>query len=192
MGPERPALRFDLRIGRILRAHGLAGDVVVQLFRPRTLEAGGTRSQACAPPVPVELVFLDESTEMLDVTHVKYVRPSTAVVHLAGVDDREAAERLVHAFVDVDPRHPPEPLTDGLDRLFGARVVDVDTDEELGEVTRFIDTAAHPLLVLSDDETKMIPYVEAFVVRVDHDDRGPVIRVRLPAGLLEVNAPKGS
>lgn len=190
MGPARPALRFDLRIGRTLRAHGLAGDVVVQLFRARPWEADRQADHRCEPPVPVELVFRDHTSEVVGLTRVKFVRPTTAVVHLDGVDDREGAERVAHAFVDVDPRHPPEPLTDALDRLFGASVVDADTGEALGEVTRFLDTAAHPLLVLSDDETRLIPYVEAFVVRIDQDDRGPIIRVRLPEGLLEVNAPK--
>lgn len=192
MSAAEPAPRFDLRIGRILRAHGLEGDVLVQLFRARRLDAGRRRNRSCAPPAPVELVFGDERSEIHGVTRVRFIQPMTAIVHLTGVDDRAQAEALVQAFVDVDPRRPPELLTDPLDRLFGAQVVDADSGEELGEVTRFLDTAAHPLLELSDDDRKLIPYVDAFIVQVDHEPPRPVIRVRLPEGLLDVNAPKGS
>lgn len=185
-----PAFHFDHRIGRVLRPHGLAGDLVLQLFRSRKLTADHLKSRACDPPAPVELELSDERTEIHGVTRVRFAQPTTAIVHLADVDTREAAEYLLHAFVDIDPRRPPAYLTDDVDRLFGASVVDADTGEPLGEVTRFLDTAAHPLLVLSDDETKLVPFVDAFVIRVDHEAEPPVVYVRLPDGLLQVNDPK--
>lgn len=177
--------RFPHRIGRVIRAHGLAGDVIVQLFRPRPIEAAQLRYAKERPPRPVELVFEDGREVIYEVVGLRHTSPAAFVAHLAGVDDRDGADRLVGAFVDVDPLDGPSVL-DEVDRVFGATVIDVETDRTLGTVDDIRDNGAQALLVVGEDEL-LIPWVDAFVEDVEEGPDGIVVRIRPIPGLLEAN-----
>jgi ribosomal 30S subunit maturation factor RimM len=177
---------YDHRIGRVIRAHGLGGEVVLQLFRPRRVEPARTKWQKADPPQPAELELFDTRVEPHGVIAAKYVDGAHVILRLVDVDDRSAAERLVPSFFDVDPRRPPELVTDAIDRLFGARVFVDDADTPLGVVEDIRDNGAQPLLLVGDDDV-MIPAVPPFLEAVEEDDDGPRVRVRSIPGLLEVN-----
>lgn len=113
------------------------------------------------------------------------------VVRLTGVDDATEAASLRGQAVWAPPDEVPA-LDDGeywYDRLIGARVVD-DAGRELGRVTDVHDAAGNEVLEVRDDRDAevLIPLVRAFVTAVDAD--GETIRVKLPAGLEELNAPE--
>lgn len=181
MSAEAPASPFIHRIGQLTRARGLDGEIQIRLFRARPEEVAGKRRRPKTPQ-PVELEWPDGRTQPAQIQSVKFVDPTRVLVRFDAVDDREGAEALEGAFLDVDPRRAPEGLCDALDRLFGAEVVDADAGEVLGRVDELRDTGAHPLLVLG---ALMIPFVDAFVVEASP---GRVV-VRLPDGLREINAP---
>lgn len=184
-----PAGSYDHRIGRIRRAHGLNGEIVLELFRPRRVGTARLRWNNAVDPQPVELELFDTSTELHGVVSAKFLDGATAILHLVDVDDRDAAERLVSAFLDVDPRRPPDLVTDEVDRWFGARVYVDDDAEPLGRVTDIRDNGAQALLLVGE-EGVMIPFVDAFVAPEEREGE-PVLRVRAIPGLLDANRPRG-
>lgn len=96
------------------------------------------------------------------------------VARLTGVADRDAAEALKGATVQVSRRHFP-PLSDGeyywVD-LIGLAVENLE-GESLGRVADMMDNGAHPILRVAPDvdgkpaPEKLIPFVEQFVKTVD-------------------------
>lgn len=185
-GPAGTHHHYDHRIGRLLRAHGLEGDLVLQLFRARRVDPSWTRWRRVRDPEPVELELFDTRTENHGLVAAKFVDGATAIVRFDGVDDRNAAERLVSAFVDIDPRRAPDLVADEADRLFGAQV-HVD-GEPFGRVDDLRDNGAQPLLLVGEEQV-MIPLVDAFVQGVEQTPDGSIVHVRSIPGLLEANRP---
>ncbi len=165
-------MAYDYCIGRILRAHGLHGAVTVQLFRPRDLT--GHR-----PEKHREKLALGEVEHTI--RSVEPVGPDRARVRFEGVEDRDAADRLEGVYVYVDPAVPPRALTDDLDRLFGADVVDR-SGAPIGEIVDIRDNGAQPLLVVGEEEI-LIP--APFLVEVRAGARTTAV-VDPPEGLLEL------
>jgi 16S rRNA processing protein RimM len=159
---------FSYRIGRILRAHGLAGDVVVQLFRPRALPERRQKAQGRAEVGDVERA----------IEAVQGIGPDRAIVRFAGIGDRDAAEAIEGAYLDVDPRSLPDSLTDEIDQLFGLEAIAKD-GTRIGEIVDIRDNGAQALLVVGEDVLIPAP----FVVEV-RDDR---VVIDAPEGLLDLN-----
>jgi 16S rRNA processing protein RimM len=173
--PERVA------VGRVLRPHGVRGEVVVEVLSdvPGRLAPG---SQVLASwhgrsPRPSRLVTVE----------VHRPHKSGALVHFAGVDDRDRAEELRDALLEVDRSQVPE-APEGTYywyQLLGCRC-SVD-GKDLGEVTDLLEDGGGLLLVVSDGERQVpIPFVQSFLKEVDVE-RGR-IELDLPEGLLETCA----
>lgn len=143
-------------IGRIGRAHGIRGDVAVEL---RTDEP----ERRFAPGSSV----LSSGRELV----VASSRPHSGrfLVRFVGVADRTAAEALRGQLVEVEVDEDEIPDDDGefYDRqLVGLAVVTA--DERVGEVTEVLHLPAHDLLVVATDAGDvMVPFVEALVPDVD-------------------------
>ncbi len=180
---------FIHRVGRVLRAHGLSGEILIQLFRPRRLEARQTRWQSAAHPQFVELDSDVGEVRTEELRAAKFLDGSRVVARFGGISDRAQAERIEGWSVDVDPRRRPVLITDEYDELFGAAVYVDDAEEPLAEIVAIRDTGAHPLLVVGEEET-LIPAVDAFITGVDRGPDGVKVHVRSIPGLLEANAPK--
>jgi 16S rRNA processing protein RimM len=160
-GPEgRPGTRATLEVGRVVRPHGLRGEVVVRLVTDRTERlASGT--------------VLSSSAGDLEV-----VRASPAggrwIVSFAGVGDRDGADALRDVVLRAEPIVDPEALW--VHELHGSEVVDL-TGRRVGEVTAIEANPASDLLVL--DGGGLVPL--RFVV-----EHGPGrLVVDVPVGLLE-------
>ena len=156
---EPPAGRLE--IGRVGKAHGLRGEVVV--------EAITNRDERFAPG---SVLFLDGAPRRVTTARRHQGR---WLVQFDGVDDRNAAEALRGASLTAEPL---ENLPEGelwVHELVGARVVERD-GTDLGTVVAVDANPAHDILVLADGV--LIPIV--FVV--EHTD-GTVV-VDLPDGLL--------
>lgn len=184
--------RFSYRIGRALRAHGLQGDVVLQLFRPRRGLPGRTKRSKIGEEVllafPADDGDLDNETEEVHaLVRAKGIGPDRVVVHFKGVDGRTAAERLEGAFVDVDPEGLPALITDEVDGMLGADVVDLE-GRAVGQVVDIRDNGAQPLLFIGEEEL-MIPAVEPIVRELRREEGRRVLVVDPPPGLLELNEP---
>jgi 16S rRNA processing protein RimM len=153
-----------LEVGRVVRAHGLAGEVLVhpvsdvaQRFAPGTVLHAGPRA-----------------------LEVERARPHQARwrVKFAGIDDRTAAEALRGAVLEGEPlgTAPPEGAY-WVHELVGAAVVDRD-GTPVGTVEAVQDNPAHDLLVL--DSGALVPVV--FIVE---QAPGRIV-VDLPDGLLDL------
>jgi 16S rRNA processing protein RimM len=96
------------------------------------------------------------------------VHGRTLVARLAGCDDREAAAALAGAQVAVTRDALPEPEAGEYywRDLQGLRVANLQ-GEELGTVSHLLETGAHDVLVVEGDRERLIPFVDAYVVKVD-------------------------
>ena len=170
--PERVA------VGRVLRPHGVRGEVVVEVLSdvPDRL-APGRRMTASWDGRPGRTVTVEGQ------------RPhkSGALVRFAGVDDRDRAEELRDALLEVDRSEVPA-APEGTYywyQLLGCRC-SVD-GEDLGEVTDLVEDGGGLLLVVSKEGRQVpIPFVQSFLKEVDVE-RGR-IELDLPEGLLEACA----
>ena len=145
-----------LEVGRIGRAHGVRGGVVVTLSTDRRerVEPGSR---------------LFDGDDWLVVESSRPQPGGKWVVQFAGVADRDAAERLTGRTLSA------EPIDDGsvgIDQLIGSRVVDV-SGVDHGECVAIIDNPAHDILEL--DTGHLVPAtfvttVSAGVVTVDPPD----------------------
>jgi 16S rRNA processing protein RimM len=163
--------RYSYRIGRVLRAHGLSGDVIVQLFRPRALSEKRIRAKH---PQPVLV-----SERELALEWAQAIGPDRAIVHLTGIADRDAAEALEGAYLDVDPKQLPALLTDEIDRLFGLEAIDTE-GRPIGPILDIRDNGAQALLVIGEKEILVpAPFVREL--------RGDQVVIDAPEGLLDLN-----
>jgi 16S rRNA processing protein RimM len=154
-----------LEVGRVVKAHGLAGELVVELV---------TNRQERVAPGSV----LDAGGRQLA---VRRSRPFEAtgegrwLVTFHGIGDRAGADALRGAVLKAEPLDDADALW--VHTLIGASVVDR-AGVALGQVTAVESNPASDLLVL--DGGGLIPLV--FVV----DQADGVVTVDIPAGLLEL------
>ena len=169
---------MQLVIGRILRAHGVRGEVVVEI----------TTDEPAARFVAGSVLVTDPAAA--GPLSIEGLRPHQGrlIVAFDGVLDRDGADALrdVKLLVDsaevTDPDDPDE-FNDF--QLVGLIVVDV-AGEKLGEVLRVEHGPAAELLVvrLTDGRTGLVPFVKAIVASVDLDSRQVVLTP--PEGLFDV------
>jgi 16S rRNA processing protein RimM len=155
-----------LVVGRITRAHGLCGEVVVDLLGEAVRLAPGSVLQTDGGPVTVVSA-----------------RPHQDrwVVVLDGVSTREGAEALRGTELRAEPIEVPDALW--LHDLLGATVVDT-AGEVLGTIEAMLPNPANDLLQL--DGGALVPVT--FVVGWDHGAAGGRrLVVDPPAGLLELS-----
>lgn len=163
MGPDRL-----LDVARVAKPHGLAGEVVVDLWsdQPARLAVGATLHSDVGPLV------------------VAAVRPhqGRCLVTFEGVADRSAAEGLRGVVLRAEPLDVPGALW--VHELVGAAVVSVD-GTELGTVAAVEPNPASDLLVLAGGGLVPLRFV------VDHQP-GERVTVEVPEGLLEETGREGS
>ena len=157
----------ELRIGRVLRAHGLKGAVRVELltdfpdrFAPgQQLDVGGRR---------------------LTVRSAKQ-EDDQLLVSFDGVADRTAAEGLIGAYCTL-PLAAARPLPAGRYyhfQLVGLSVVDTRRGQRLGRGAEVLSYAANDVLrVVEDDREVLIPMIRSVVLSVRPEEG--TITVELP------------
>jgi 16S rRNA processing protein RimM len=110
------------------------------------------------------------------------------VLQFAGIESISDAETLIGSELQVPAteRTELEPGTAFVSELVGCTVWDA--EREIGKVidVRF-GAGEAPLLVVQGDKEYEIPFAQAFLQKVDVDAKQ--IRMLLPEGMLEVNAP---
>lgn len=162
-------------VGRVRKPHGVRGQVVVEVFS----DVQGR----FAVNAEVGLVLADGQRRRGRINEVTQ-DGSIARVHFEGVEDREAAEQLRGAVLEVDRQEVP-PAPEGsyyFFELVGCRCVDGALGE-LGTVERVLDDGGGLLLeVKSEDQTLLIPFVQAFLRQIDVQSGR--IDVDLPEGLV--------
>lgn len=156
-----------VRIGQITSAHGVRGDVRVFPLTdfPERFEALGE-------------ALLGEEARRVRVTFRGTVR-NLLILKLEGVDDRNAAEKLRGAYLQVarDNVHPPPEGYYYAFQLIGLHVVDPD-GQPLGQVLDFENGTAHDLYVIKQPNGHVfrVPAVAQFVEQIDLEAGRLVIR----------------
>lgn len=155
----------SVKIGRIVNAHGIRGEVRVQPYRqdPQFLTRFKTfyiKGQAVKPTAC-------------------HVHKSLVLMKLPGVEDMNTA--LTYKDTDIyirrdDPRIPEDIVFD--DELLGMEVVRDDTGEVLGTITDVTEYPAHDVYTVRGKKEILIPAVpDVFIKSVDLDANRMVVHL---------------
>jgi 16S rRNA processing protein RimM len=175
--PETSTPQF-VDAGKLLRSHGVRGDVRVLIDGDAALQVGAQ-------------VRLKHPTASTVHTHIESVRRThdTYLMHLNGIDSRESAMRWHGARFALHAQDV-QPLPEGefyLYELVGAKVVDAAAQTSLGTVSHVADTGAQQILVIASGEAadteRLLPAVPQFI---RHFDRlSHTVEVIVPEGLWD-------
>jgi len=175
----RPA-RTQLRVGRLVKAHGLKGALKLELY---TDDPAGR----FAPGSTFTLQVPESSPwhgKPLTVREFRWMN-SHPVAFFEGVDDRAGAEELVRAILWIDEDAESAPAED--DAWYDHQLVGLDVvrdGESVGRVIRVDHLPSQDLLAVrpsgAGDDEILVPFVKAIVPEVD-----------IAAGRVTVTPPPG-
>lgn len=182
-----------LIVGRVVRPHGIRGEVVVDVRTDEPEERFAVGSVLITDPTAVRRPKSEDGApapavpEQLTVEAARW-HQGRLLVAFDGIYDRDMAETLRGVLLCVDSGTvgtPDDPDEFNDFQLIGLTVVDT-AGEVLGEVARIDHAPASDLLVLRrpDGRTALIPFVKAIVPEVDLA-AGRVV-VDPPGGLLDL------
>lgn len=175
---------MDLVVGRVVKAHGVTGELVVEVRTddPDNRFAPGTQLRARPKGGGPERAHVVESARD---------HSGRLLVRLAGVSDRGAADGLRGTVFVVDsealpPIDDPDEFYDH--QLEGLRVLTT-AGTTVGTVAEVLHTPAGELLAVradgDGDGEVLVPFVSAIVTAVSLDER--TIEIDPPDGLLELD-----
>ncbi|OBG22073.1 ribosome maturation factor RimM [Mycobacterium sp. 852002-51057_SCH5723018] len=171
---------MELTVGRVVKAHGISGEVVVEI---RTDDPAAR----FAPGNTLRTKNFRTGAEGSYVVADAREHGGRLLLRLAGVDDRDSAEALRGSVFVVDSDDLPpidEPDTYYDHQLEGLQVRTT-AGQDVGVVAEVLHTAAGELLaVRSDSGEVLVPFVSAIVTSVSLDDR--LVEIDPPDGLLDL------
>ncbi|WP_396656917.1 ribosome maturation factor RimM [Microbacterium sp.] len=179
--PPAPSGRTQLRVGRLVKAHGLKGALKLELY---TDDPDGR----FVPGATFTLQVPESSPwhgKTLTVREFKWMN-SHPVVFFEGIDDRTGAESVVRAILWIEEDAAAEAEDDAWydHQLMGLDVVR--DGAVVGRVVRVDHLPAQDLLIVAptgEDREVLVPFVKAIVPEVDV--AGGRVVVTPPAGLFE-------
>lgn len=169
----------QLRVGRLLKAHGLKGGIKLELYTDDP-------DRRFVPGASFALQVPDESPwsgKRIELTELRWYNQHP-VAFFADVADRTTAESLLRAilWVDQDPAEPAEP-----DAWYDHQLTGLDVVRDgvvVGVIDRLEHLPAQDLLVVrAGDREVLVPFVRAIVPEVDV--AGGRVLVTPPVGLFE-------
>jgi 16S rRNA processing protein RimM len=178
--------KTKLRVGRLVKAHGLKGALKLELYTDspdQRFRAG----QELELQVPETSEWFGKTVKVAELRFYN----QAPVLFLEGIQDRSQAETLVKAILLIETDleqlpEDPEAWYDhqlvGLNALVGEEVV--------GKVIRVDHLPAQDLLAIETSNGEvLVPFVKQIVPSVDIK-KGQVV-LTPPTGLFEVNLPGG-
>ncbi|MBW9092907.1 ribosome maturation factor RimM [Microbacterium jejuense] len=180
MNAVPPTGKTQLRVGRLVKAHGLKGAIKLELY---TDDPDGR----FVPGATFTLQVPESSPwhgKPLTVRDFRWMN-SHPVAFFEGVDDRSTAEELIRAILWIDEDAQSAPAEE--DAWFDHQLVGLDVVRDgavVGRVSRVEHLPAQDLLIVrvGDDEV-LVPFVKAIVPEVDVP--GGRVVVTPPPGLFE-------
>ncbi len=170
--PPRPAEPRFVVVGRVIRPHGVRGELRVEILTDYPERLPDRR-----------MLYLGSEARPYAVEGVRF-HQGAVLIKLAGCDDRSAAEQLRGQWVQI-PIEEAVPLEEDEYYYFQVVGVEVVTDkgEALGRVVEVLDTGANDVYVIHGPRGEvLIPAIEEVVRELDLEARRMVV-VILP-GLL--------
>ena len=166
-----------LRVGRLLKAHGLKGAIKLELYTDDP-------ALRFVPGSVYTLQVPDESPwvgKTITLKELKWYNDH-AVVFLEGVDDRDAAESLVKAILWVDEDHDSRPVEE--DAWYDYQLIGLTVRRNghaVGTISRVDHFPSQDLLIVdTGDAEVLVPFVKAIVTSVD-----------IEAGTMDIDPPIG-
>jgi 16S rRNA processing protein RimM len=172
--------KTTLRVGRLVKAHGLKGAIKLELYTD-------SPNERFTPGAVLDLQVPDTSPWFGKTVTVKELRwyNQAPVIFLEGIEDRDASETLIKAILLVKADTaalPTEPDAWYDHQLVGLKVIR--DGVEIGQVARVDHMPAQDLLAVKTGDTEvLLPFVKAFVTNVDVT-KGEVT-ITPPGGLFE-------
>ncbi|MFG2174943.1 ribosome maturation factor RimM [Streptomyces niveus] len=171
---------MQLVVARIGRAHGIKGEVTVEVRTDEPELRLGPGAVLATEPA---------STGPLTVETGR-VHSGRLLLRFAGVGDRTAAEALRNTLLiaEVDPQDMPEDP----DEYYDHQLMDLDVvladGTEVGRITEITHLPSQDLFIVErpDGTEVMIPFVEEIVTEIDLVEQRAVIDP--PPGLIDDNA----
>ncbi|MFD4905937.1 ribosome maturation factor RimM [Kitasatospora purpeofusca] len=175
---------MQLVVGKIGRAHGIKGDVSVEVRTDEPeLRLG-----------PGAVLFTDPASAGPLTVESGKVHSGRLLLRFAGVKDRNAAEELRGTILiaEVDPEERPDDPEEYYDhQLIGLDVVLLD-GTLVGELTEVVHLPYQDLLTVrkADGTDALVPFVSRIVPTIDLENQRAVIDP--PVGLIDLGQAEGA
>ncbi|MGW7416516.1 ribosome maturation factor RimM [Streptomyces sp. NPDC054863] len=168
---------MQLVVARIGRAHGIKGEVTVEVRTDEPELRLGPGAVLTTDPAGVGPLTVETGR----------VHSGRLLVRFAGVKDRTAAEALRNTLLisDVDPEATPEDP----EEFYDHQLIDLDVvladGTEIGRITEITHLPSQDLFIVEreDGSEVMIPFVEEIVTSIDLEEQRAVIDP--PPGLID-------
>jgi 16S rRNA processing protein RimM len=182
---------LELTVGRVVKAHGVSGELVVEVRTddPAARFAVGATLRA-KPPLrgplrdgPVRTCVVESARE----------HGGRLLVRLAGIESRDAADALRGSVfvIDTDELPPIDEADTYYDHQLEGLRVRTTSGEDVGVVAEVLHTAGGELLAVRRPPKDglqvaelLVPFVSAIVTSVSLDDQ--VVEIDPPEGLLDL------
>jgi 16S rRNA processing protein RimM len=175
---------MDLVVGRVVKAHGVSGEVVVDVRTddPHGRFAPGTSLRARARDASEKDVVVESMRE----------HGGRLLIRLRGIGSRDAADALRGSLFIVDSAELP-PIEDPdefYDHQLEGLTVRTLAGRDVGTVAEVLHTAAGEILAVrptdGDGPEILVPFVSAMVTAVSLADG--VVEIDPPDGLLDLDS----
>jgi len=165
-----------ISIGKILRAHGVKGDLKVLPLTDFPERYSSLRSVIVENTGGSQLREVEKSQWLGQYAIIKFV----------GIDDRDAAEKLRGSHLKIEPENlfPLAPGQYYIHQLLGITVV-LHDGTELGQLAEIMQTGSNDVYKVtnSSDQEFLLPAIRDVIRSIDLEKR--IMTVKLLPGLLE-------
>lgn len=176
---HRPlAEQVYVSIGRVLRPHGLRGEIRIEPFT--------AKKENFFVYTKIFLAAPDDTKKREYRVNQAKLSGTAMVLKLDGCDNRNEAESLQGQEIWLDSRDlPPLPVGEFYLHTLMGKEAHTHDGVVLGRIVELLDTDAHALLVVHGGGNEyLIPAVSTFITAVHAES----VVFTLPQGLLEINA----
>lgn len=168
---------MQLVVARIGRAHGIKGEVTVEVRTDEPELRLGPGARLATDPAATGPLTIETGR----------VHSGKLLLRFEGVHDRTAAEALRNTLLiaDVDPAELPEDP----EEFYDHQLIDLDVvladGTEIGRITEISHLPSQDLFIVErpDGSEVMIPFVEEIVTEIDLEEQRAVITP--PPGLID-------
>ncbi|MFF5314541.1 ribosome maturation factor RimM [Streptomyces massasporeus] len=171
---------MQLVVARIGRAHGIKGEVTVEVRTDEPELRLGPGAVLATDPAGAGPLTIETGR----------VHSGRLLLRFEGVSDRSAAEALRNTLLiaEIDPEELPE----GEDEYYDHQLMDLDVvtadGTEVGRITEISHLPSQDLFIVErpDGSEVLIPFVEEIVTEIDLEEQKAVINP--PPGLIDDRA----
>lgn len=130
------------------------------------------------------LIQKDKDIKLLEIKSIKFMNKKRYIVEFVGIDTVEKAKNLISYTIKIRENLIPDIAENNFNAsdLISFKVYE--DNKYLGRVYDILETAAHDILIISNEEIEfMLPFVEnEFILNIDFEKK--ILNVKLIEGIL--------